>query len=142
MQEVVLFANDRCNQENVIGQLTSGVNALRMPSDGLMSNWAYMVIAAPRIAPGVRPGLGAGKGRAFLYVDEDRVGSKKACDVLMAMQAKPRSSISLILRRRAWIEAHSITATASETVPPFNLQVAARLLLLQSLTSTKSGPPG
>ena len=45
-QEVVLFANDRCNQENVIGQLKSGVNALRMPSDGLVSNWAYMVIAA------------------------------------------------------------------------------------------------
>jgi hypothetical protein len=46
MQEVVFFANDRCNQENVIGQLKSGVNALRMPSDGLESNWAYMVIAA------------------------------------------------------------------------------------------------
>jgi hypothetical protein len=46
MQEIVYFANDRCNQENVIGQLKSGVNALRMPSDGLASNWAYMVIAA------------------------------------------------------------------------------------------------
>jgi hypothetical protein len=44
-QDVVLFANDRCNQENVIGQLKSGINALRMPSDGLLSNWAYMVIA-------------------------------------------------------------------------------------------------
>ncbi len=46
MGEVVLFANDRCNQENVIGQLKSGVNALRMPSDSLVSNWAYMVIAS------------------------------------------------------------------------------------------------
>lgn len=45
-EEVVFFANDRGNQENVIGQLKSGVNALRMPSDGLVSNWAYMVIAA------------------------------------------------------------------------------------------------
>jgi hypothetical protein len=44
-QEIVLFANDRGNQENVIGQLKSGVNALRMLSDGLISNWAYMVIA-------------------------------------------------------------------------------------------------
>ena len=44
-QEIVLFANDRCNQENVIGQLKSGINALRMPSDSLISNWAYMVIA-------------------------------------------------------------------------------------------------
>jgi hypothetical protein len=46
MREIVFFANDRGNQENVIGQLKSGVNALRMPSDGLESNWAYMVIAA------------------------------------------------------------------------------------------------
>jgi len=45
-EEVVFFANDRCNQENVIAQLKSGVNAMRMPSDGLVSNWAYMVIAA------------------------------------------------------------------------------------------------
>ena len=44
--EVVFFANDRCNQENVIAQLKSGVNALRMPSSDLVSNWAYMVIAA------------------------------------------------------------------------------------------------
>ena len=46
MEEVVFFANDRCNQENVIAQLKGGVNALRMPSDGLVSNWAYMVLAA------------------------------------------------------------------------------------------------
>jgi hypothetical protein len=44
--EVVLFANGRCNQENVIAQLKSGVNALRMPADDLVPNWAYMVIAA------------------------------------------------------------------------------------------------
>jgi len=46
VEEVVFSANDRCNQENVIGQLKSGVNAFRVPSDGLDSNWAYMVIAA------------------------------------------------------------------------------------------------
>jgi len=44
-EEVVLFANKRGNQENLIGQLKSGINALRMPSDSLDSNWAYMVIA-------------------------------------------------------------------------------------------------
>jgi hypothetical protein len=44
--EVVLFANQRCDQENVIEQLKNGVNALRMPSDHLLSNWAYLVIAA------------------------------------------------------------------------------------------------
>ena len=45
-EEVVFFANDRCDQENLIAQLKTGVHALRMPSDGLMSNWAYMVIAS------------------------------------------------------------------------------------------------
>lgn len=44
--EIVFFANQRCDQENVIEQLKNGVNALRMPSDDLLSNWAYMVIAA------------------------------------------------------------------------------------------------
>lgn len=44
--DVVFFANDRCNQENLIAQLRSGVRALRMPVDTLVSNWAYMVMAA------------------------------------------------------------------------------------------------
>ena len=44
--EVVYFANDRCNQENLIKQLKSGVGALRAPSNTLESNGAYMVIAA------------------------------------------------------------------------------------------------
>ena len=43
--EVVAQANKRCDQENVIGQLKSGINALRMPCDNLLSNWAYMVMA-------------------------------------------------------------------------------------------------
>ena len=44
--EVVAFANDRGNQENLIEQLKNGVRALRAPSNTLESNWAYMVIAA------------------------------------------------------------------------------------------------
>jgi Transposase DDE domain group 1 len=44
--EVVELANGRCDQENVIEQLKNGVNALRMPVDNLLSNWAYMVMAA------------------------------------------------------------------------------------------------
>ena len=44
--EVVACANDRCDQENVIEQLKNGVNALRVPLYDLVSNWAYMVIAA------------------------------------------------------------------------------------------------
>ena len=45
-QEVVYFANERCDHENDIEQLKNGVNAMRMPVDDLLSNWAYMVIAA------------------------------------------------------------------------------------------------
>jgi Transposase DDE domain group 1 len=44
--EVVYFANDRCNQENLIEQLKNGIRALRMPTHDLVSNWAYMVIAS------------------------------------------------------------------------------------------------
>jgi hypothetical protein len=44
--EVVAFANDRGNQENLIEQLKNGVRALRAPSNTLESNWAYMVIAS------------------------------------------------------------------------------------------------
>jgi hypothetical protein len=44
--EIVFSANQRCDQENLIGQLKSGINALRMPAGDLLANWAYMVIAA------------------------------------------------------------------------------------------------
>jgi hypothetical protein len=43
---VVRCANERCDQENVIEQLKNGVNALRVPLYDLVSNWAYMVLAA------------------------------------------------------------------------------------------------
>jgi hypothetical protein len=46
VSQVVELANERCDQENVIEQLKNGVNALRMPVDNLLSNWAYMVMAA------------------------------------------------------------------------------------------------
>jgi hypothetical protein len=45
-EKIVGLANGRCDQENVIEQLKNGVNAMRMPVDNLMSNWAYMVMAA------------------------------------------------------------------------------------------------
>jgi hypothetical protein len=44
--EVVFSANDRCDQENLLSQLHSGVRALKAPSDTLESNWAYMVMTA------------------------------------------------------------------------------------------------
>ena len=45
-ERIVGLANGRCDQENVIEQLKNGVNAMRMPTDNLVSNWAYMVMAA------------------------------------------------------------------------------------------------
>jgi hypothetical protein len=44
--ELVLLANDRCAQEQLIDQLKNGVHALRMPVGTLVSNWAYMVMAS------------------------------------------------------------------------------------------------
>jgi hypothetical protein len=44
--EIVFESNARCNQENLIAQLHSGVRATRMPVDNLLSNWAYMVMAS------------------------------------------------------------------------------------------------
>jgi len=44
--EVIGDGNNRCNQENLIEQLKNGVRAMRMPVDDLVSNWAYMVMAA------------------------------------------------------------------------------------------------
>ena len=45
-EEVIKQANARCDQENVIEQLKNGVRAMRMPSNSLLSNWAYLVCAS------------------------------------------------------------------------------------------------
>ncbi len=45
-EEIVFCANDRCDQENLLAQLSGGVRALRAPVDNLTSNWAYMVMTA------------------------------------------------------------------------------------------------
>jgi hypothetical protein len=44
--QVVYCANDRCDQENLIAQLSGGVRALNAPVDNLTSNGAYMVMAS------------------------------------------------------------------------------------------------
>ena len=45
-EDIVLLANDRCNQENLIEQLKNGVHAMRMPVHTTASNGAYMVMAS------------------------------------------------------------------------------------------------
>jgi len=44
--QLVLQANQRCDQENLIEQLKNGVHALKLPVNDLFSNWAYMVMAS------------------------------------------------------------------------------------------------
>jgi hypothetical protein len=44
--EIVLCANDRCHQENLLAQLKGGCRALAAPVDNLLSNGAYMVMTA------------------------------------------------------------------------------------------------
>ncbi len=44
--QVVAEANGRCNQENLIKQLKSGVRALHAPVNTLNANWAYMVMVS------------------------------------------------------------------------------------------------
>ena len=46
IHEIVFTANDRCDQENLLAQLSGGCRALRAPLDNLESNWAYMVMTA------------------------------------------------------------------------------------------------
>jgi hypothetical protein len=44
VRDIVLRANQRCNQENLNAQLKGAVRALQAPVDNLESNWAYMVM--------------------------------------------------------------------------------------------------
>jgi hypothetical protein len=44
--ELVLEANGRCDQEDVIAQLKGGVHAPLAPVSDLVSNWAYLVMAS------------------------------------------------------------------------------------------------
>jgi len=45
-EAIVFDANDRCNQENLLSQLKSGVRSLVAPVDSQLSNWGYMVTAS------------------------------------------------------------------------------------------------
>ena len=46
VEQVVHEANQRCNQENLISQLKSGVNALHAPVNTLIANGAYMLMTS------------------------------------------------------------------------------------------------
>ena len=54
-EEVVNLTYQRCDQENLIEQLQSGVTAMRMPTGGMLSNGAFMTCA--RLAHNLKPWL-------------------------------------------------------------------------------------
>jgi hypothetical protein len=45
-EQIVIEANGRCNQENLLAQLKGDVRSLTAPVDNLLSNWAYMVMGS------------------------------------------------------------------------------------------------
>lgn len=45
-EQVIAEAHQRCDQENLIGNLKSGVRALHAPVNTLHANWAYMTMAS------------------------------------------------------------------------------------------------
>jgi Transposase DDE domain group 1 len=46
IEQVIKESNDRCNQENIIGEQKSGTRAFTAPLNTLNANWAYMVMAS------------------------------------------------------------------------------------------------
>ena len=83
-EEVVFSANDRCDQENLIAQLKSGVRALTAPVDDLVSNWAYMVMAslAWSLKAWSPDGAGIASARGGTQDGETKVVEDGICHVL------------------------------------------------------------
>jgi len=70
---LLMLANDRCNQENLLAQLSGRVRALSAPVDNLLSNRAYMVMAAlaTRIVGEVTPQRLESVRQATAVVEEE-----------------------------------------------------------------------
>lgn len=107
--EIVLLANQRCNQENLIEQLKNGVQAMRMPVNDPASNWAYMGMAS--LAWTMKAWF------ALVLPEAGRWGEKYAKDknAVRRMEFKTfvnafirlpcqviRSARQIVLRRMAW----------------------------------------
>jgi len=107
--EIVYEANDRCNQENLLSQLKSGVQALKAPVDNLLSNWAYMVTAS--LAWSLKAWFALllperGRWREKYLADKQdvlRMEFKKFVNVFMLMPAQIiRQGRRLIYRFLSW----------------------------------------
>src|SRR5262249_11272625 len=102
---VVYFANDRCNQENLIEQLKNGVKALRLPSNTLEGNGAYMVIGA--LAWNLKAWLALLQPRAEQRESLLRMEFKKFLQVWMLLPCQILSSgrqrIYRVLAYNEWV---------------------------------------
>ena len=106
---VVEMSNKRCNQERTIGELKSGVNALRMPLGNLQSNWAYTVIAT--LAWNLSRWIGlvlpeSGRWRHRRLRDKQAVTKMRFRTFVQAMMTLPaqvlRSGRQLVVRLLDW----------------------------------------
>ncbi len=120
---IVEMANKRCGQERTIGELKSGVNALRMPLGDLESNWAYTVIATlawnlSRWMGLVLPVAGRWKEK---HADEKRAVTKmRFRTFVQAMMALPaqvlRTGRRLVVRLLDWNPRRHVFFRALDTV--------------------------
>jgi len=108
-RDVVEMANTRCNQERTIGELKSGVNALRMPLGDLHANWAYTVIAT--LAWNLSRWVGlmlptVGRWTAKHTVEKSRVVKMRFRTFVQRMMLIPtqvaRTGRRLVLRQLDW----------------------------------------
>jgi len=77
--QVIREARDRCNQENLIGQLKGDLHALHAQVNTLVANWAYMTMASLRPpATGCRRDVMVFRRRAPARDREQACTSKRA----------------------------------------------------------------
>lgn len=121
LAEVVYFANDRCNQENLIEQLKNGVRSLRTPVNTLEANGVYMVIGA--LAWNLKVWLGLlqpkGKGLPSLITME----FKKFLNEVMLLPCQiVRTGRRLIVRVLQWNPWVELLCSVREWIPTAVIQ--------------------
>jgi hypothetical protein len=107
---IVFSANDRCDQENLIAQLKSGVHALTTPVNDLVSNWAYMVMAS-------------------------LAWSLKAWSALM-VPVSPRHAAKHAAEKRSWLRMEFATLCAAVIQMPCQLVRSGGRLIYRLLSWT------
>ena len=108
--QIVFSANDRCDQENLIAQLKSGVHALTTPVNDLVSNWAYMVMASLAWSP-------------------------KAWSALM-VPVSPRHAAKHAAEKRSWLRMEFATFCAAVIQMPCQLVRSGGRLIYRLLSWT------